>query len=200
MKVSDEGPDLRCRFVSLSPDFADIHGVASVRWVTRELMRGVSLANPLWGASRIHGELPKLGIEVSQSTIAKYMARQHKPPPQTWRAFLRNHVEQLVSTDFFVVPTASFRVLFVFVVLAHQCRRVIHFSIPSHPTSEWAVQRIAEAFPLGHCSVLSAVRSRLHRCGSVSPESARDDALFLKQVVPLITLLCSTTCEHDVNV
>jgi putative transposase len=107
----------------------------------------MSLANPLWGAPRIHGELLKLGIDVAQATVAKYMARQHKPPSQTWRAFLRNHVEQLVSTDFFVVPTASFRVLFVFVVLVHHRRRVIHFNVTAHPASEWAAQQIAEAFP-----------------------------------------------------
>ena len=114
---------------------------------TRALIRRMRLANPLWGAPRIHGELLKLGIDVSQASIAKYMARQHKPPSQTWRVFLHNHVEQLVSTDFFVVPTASFRVLFVFVVLAHHRRRVLHFNVTTHPTSEWAVQQIAKAFP-----------------------------------------------------
>ena len=112
----------------------------------RELIRRMSLANPLWGAPRIHGELLELGIDASQETVAKYRARQHKPPSQTWRAFLRNHVEPLVSTDFFVVPTASFRVLFVFVVLAHHRRRVMHFNVTAHPTSEWAAQQIAEAF------------------------------------------------------
>jgi len=114
---------------------------------TRALIRRMSLANPLWGAPRIHGELLKLGIDVSQGTVAKYMARQRKPPSQTSRAFLRNHVEQLVSMDFFVVPTASFRVLFVFVILAHHRRRVIHFNVTAHPTSEWAAQQIVEAFP-----------------------------------------------------
>ncbi len=114
---------------------------------TRALIRRMSLAKPLWGAPRIHGELLTLGIDVSQATVAKYMARQHKPPSQTWRTFLRNHVEQLVSTDFFVVPTASFRGLFVFVVLAHHRRRVMHFNVTAHPTSEWVAQQIAEAFP-----------------------------------------------------
>src|SRR3989475_2631522 len=113
----------------------------------RDLIRKMSLANPLWGAPRIHGELLKLGIEVSQATVAKYMARQRKPPSQTWRTFLNNHVRSLVSTDFFVVPTVSFRVLFVFVVLAHHRRRVIHFNVTAHPTSEWTAQQIAEAFP-----------------------------------------------------
>jgi len=80
----------------------------------------MSLANPLWGAPRIHGELRKLGLELSQTTVAKYMVRERKPPSQTWRTFLNNHVQQLVATDFFVVPTVTFRVLFVFVVLAHE--------------------------------------------------------------------------------
>jgi transposase InsO family protein len=106
----------------------------------------MSLANPLWGAPRIDGELIKLGIEVSQATVAKYMASQHKPPSQTWRTFFRDHVEQLVPTDFFVVPTASFRGLFAFVVLAHHRRRVMHSNVTAHPTSEWAAQQLAEAF------------------------------------------------------
>ena len=113
----------------------------------RDLIRKMSLANPLWGAPRIHGELLKLGIEVSQATAAKYMARPGKPPSQTWRTFLNNHVKDLVSTDFFVVPTLSFRVLFVFVVLAHHRRRVLHFNVTANPTAEWTAQQMAEAFP-----------------------------------------------------
>ena len=109
--------------------------VRAIEEITR-LYSHLCLANPLWGAPRIHGELLKLGIDVSQGTVAKYMARQHKPPSQTWRTFLRNHVEQLVSTDFFVVPAASFRGLLVFVVLAHHRRRVMHFNVTAHPTSE----------------------------------------------------------------
>jgi putative transposase len=128
----------------------------------RDLIRKMSLANPLWGAPRIHGELLKLGIEVSQATVAKYMARQHKPPSQTWRAFLHNHMEQLVSTDFFVVPTVSFRVRFVFVVLAHHRRRMIHFNVTANPTSEWTARQIAEAFPWD-----SAPRYMLHDRDSV---------------------------------
>ena len=93
-------------------------GRPEVSQEARDLIRKMSMANPLWGAPRIHGELLKLGIEVSQATVAKYMVRQRKPPSQTWRAFLSNHVNNLVSTDFFIVPTISFRVLFVFIVLA----------------------------------------------------------------------------------
>jgi putative transposase len=134
----------------------------------RKLIRKMSLANPLWGAPRIHGELLKLGIEVSQSTVAKYMARQRKPPSQTWRTFLNNHVRQLVSTDFFVVPTVTFRVLYVFIVLAHDRRRLLHFNVTAHPTSEWTAQQLVEAFPWG-----SAPRYLLHDRDSIYEGSFR---------------------------
>ena len=113
----------------------------------RELIRKMSLANALWGAPRIHGELLKLGIEVSQATVAKYMVRQRRPPSQTWRTFLNNHAQPLVSMDFFVVPTVTFRVLYVFVVLAHERRHLLHFNVTSHPSSEWTAQQIVEALP-----------------------------------------------------
>ena len=93
------------------------------------------MANPGWGSPRIVGELAKLGIEVAISTVAKYMPRRRKPRSPTWRAFLENHVKDLVATDFFVVPTVSFKVLFVFVVLAHARRRVVHFNVTEHPTA-----------------------------------------------------------------
>jgi putative transposase len=86
----------------------------------RTLIRTRSDANPLWGAPRIHGELRKVGIVVSQSTVAKYMHRDRRPPSQTWRTFLANHVGQVMAADFFVVPTATYRLLCVFVILAHQ--------------------------------------------------------------------------------
>jgi putative transposase len=113
----------------------------------RELIRQMSTVNPLWGAPRIHGELLKLGIQVSQATVAKYMERQRKPPSQTWRTFLENHVKELVATDFLVVSTVSFRLLFVFIVLGHDRRRAIHFNVTAHPTAEWTARQIAEAFP-----------------------------------------------------
>ena len=128
----------------------------------QDLIRKMSVADPLWGAPRIHGELLKLGIEVSQATVAKYIVRQRKPPSQTWRTFLNNHVKELVSTDFFVVPTLSFRVLFVFLVLAHHRRRVLHFNVTAHPTSGWTAQQIAEAFPWD-----SAPRYLLHDRDSI---------------------------------
>ncbi len=113
----------------------------------RELVRQMSTANPLWGAPMIHNELLKLGIQISQATVAKYMMRQRKPLSQTGRAFLENHVQQLVATGFLLVPTVSFRLLFVFVALGHDRRHAIHFNVTAHPTAEWTGQQIAEAFP-----------------------------------------------------
>ena len=88
----------------------------------------MSEANPLWGAPRIHGELLKLGLDVSQATVAKYMGRRHRPPSQTWRTFLTNHAQQIAAADFFVVPTATCRLLFVLLILAHERRRVVHIA------------------------------------------------------------------------
>jgi len=94
--------------------------------------------NPLWVAPHIHGELLKLGIEVSETSMAKYVVRRRQPPSQNWRTFLDNHIKNLVSVDFFTVPTIRFLVLYVFLVLAHDRRRVLHFNVTAHPTAEWA--------------------------------------------------------------
>jgi putative transposase len=112
----------------------------------RALIRKMAEANPFWGAPRIHGELLKLGIGISERTVSRLLPRNRKPPSQTWRTFLDNHVNDLVSIDFFTVPTATFRVLFVFVVLAHRRRHVLHFNVTEHPTAAWTAQQILEAF------------------------------------------------------
>ena len=113
----------------------------------RELIRRMSRENPLWGAPRIHGELLKVGIDVGQSSVSKYMVRHSKPPSQTWRTFLDNHLNSLVSVDFFTVPTIRFQILYVFLVLAHDRRRILHFNVTAHPTAEWTAQQLREAFP-----------------------------------------------------
>jgi putative transposase len=100
-----------------------------------------------WGAPRIHGELLKLGIEVSERTVSRLMPKRTTAPSQTWRTFLDNHVRDLVSIGFFTVPSARLRVLFVFIVLSHERRRVVHFNVTEHPTSDWTAQQIVEAFP-----------------------------------------------------
>ena len=113
----------------------------------RALTRKMTAANPLWGAPRIHGELLKLGIPISERSVSRLLAKNRKPPSQTWKTFLDNHVNELVAIDFFTVPTATFRILFVLVVLAHRRRSVIHFNVTEHPTAAWTAQQIREAFP-----------------------------------------------------
>ncbi len=103
----------------------------------RNLIRIMQCANPCWGAPRIHGELLKLGIEISQSTVSKYMIRGRKPPSQTWRTFLSNHAGEIAAIDFFTVATATFRVLYVLLVLEHDRRHIVHFIVPAHPTGAW---------------------------------------------------------------
>ena len=113
----------------------------------RHLIRRVSRENATWGAPRIQSELALLGYTVDQSTVAKYMCRHRKPPSQTWRTFLENHVPDIAAIDFFVVPTVRFRLLYCFVVLRHDRRRVVHFNVTRHPTARWTGQQIVEAFP-----------------------------------------------------
>jgi putative transposase len=111
------------------------------------LVRTMAAANPLWGAPRIHGELLKLGIDVAERTVSRLMPKRRPEPSQTWRTFLANHVRDIVSIDFFTVPTARLRVLFVLVVLAHHRRRVVHFNVTEHPTAVWTAQQLVDAFP-----------------------------------------------------
>lgn len=121
------------------------------------LIKRMSRANPLWGAPRIHGELLKLGIDVSQTTVAKYLIRERKPPSQTWRTFLENHAKDIIATDFFTVPTATFRVLFVLVILSHDRREILHTNATESPTAEWTARQIVEA--VGLTEVLTAPAS-----------------------------------------
>jgi putative transposase len=111
------------------------------------LVMKIAAANPLWGTPRIHGEMGKLGIEISERTVSRLVRRPQRPPSQTWRTFLTNHVAALASTDFFTVSTVTGRVLFVFVVLLHHRRRIVHFNITEHPTAAWTAQQMIEAFP-----------------------------------------------------
>lgn len=113
----------------------------------RELIHTMSRENPLWGAPRIHGELLKLGIVIGETSVSKYLVRRRRPPSPTWRTFLENHVKSMVSVDFFTVPTLRFQILYVFLVLAHERRRIVHVAVTAHPTAEWLVQQLREAFP-----------------------------------------------------
>ena len=110
-----------------------------------ELIREMSLANPLWGAPRIHGELLKLGIDVGQTSVAKYMARRRRPPSQGWRTFLLNHVDGIASIDLFVVPTISFKLLYGLLILRHDRRRILWIGVTRSPTAEWIARQVSEA-------------------------------------------------------
>ena len=122
-------------------------GRPSVDREIRDLIRQMSSANPLWGAPRIHGELLKLGIEVSQATVAKYMVRRRGTPSQNWRSFLRNHAEGIAAIDMFVVASASFRLLYVMIILAHDRRKIMRTAVTEHPTAAWLSRQVTEAFP-----------------------------------------------------
>lgn len=112
------------------------------------LIRRMSQENPLWGAPRIRSELLLLGYDIAESTVAKYTIRRgRRPPSKSWRTFLRNHLRHTAACDFFVVPTATFRLLFCFVILSHDRRRILRFSVTAHPTAVWTAQQIGEAFP-----------------------------------------------------
>ena len=123
-------------------------GRAQVNVEIRALIRRMSVANSLWGAPRIHGEILKLGLIVSEATVSKYMIRHRRPPSQTWRSFLENHAADIVAIDFLTVPTATFRILFVMVILSHDRRKILHTNATEHPTAAWTGQQVIEAVGL----------------------------------------------------
>jgi transposase InsO family protein len=111
----------------------------------RQLIREMSIANPLWGAPRIHGELLKLGIEVGQTSVAKYMPRRRRPPSQGWKTFLLNHADGITAMDLFVVPTVSFRLLYGLLIMGHGRRRILWLGVTAHPTAEWLANQLTQA-------------------------------------------------------
>jgi len=111
----------------------------------RRLILEMSIANPLWGAPRIHGELLKLGIDIGQTSVAKYMARRSGPPSQGWKTFLNNHADGIEAMDLFVVPTISFRLLSGLLIMGHGRRQILWFGVTSHPTAEWMANQLTEA-------------------------------------------------------
>jgi len=116
---------------------------------TRKLIEDMAKTNPLWGAPRIHGELLKLGIDISERTVSNIIkkCRPPGPPSQTWQTFLKNHMHNTFAIDFFIVPTVTFTVLYAVIIIFHQRRKVIHFNVTEHPTEEWTAQQIVEACP-----------------------------------------------------
>ena len=131
----------------------------------------MSRENPTWGAPRILSELLLLGHDVAESTVGKYMIRQPKPSSQTWRTFLKNRATNIVACVFFTVPTFTFRLLYVFLVLRHDLRRLIHFNVTTNPTSQWTAQQLIEAFPFD-----GAPRFLLRDRDSIYGEYFRDRA------------------------
>jgi len=122
-------------------------GRPQVRADLRALIRQMSIENPLWGVPRIHGELLKLGFEVAQSSVAKYMAKRRGPPSQGWRTFLRNHAPDIAAMDLFVVPTIGFNLLYAFVIVRLDRRDLVWINVTANPTAEWIARQITEAFP-----------------------------------------------------
>ena len=136
------------------------------------LIRQMSRDNPTWGVPHLWSQLALLGHQVAESTIAKYRVKPPKPPSQTWRTFLANHVDCTAAVDFFTVPTATFRILYGMVVMRHDRRRVVHFNVTEHPTAEWAAQQVREAFPFD-----TAPRFLIHDNGSAFTADAFQDCL-----------------------
>jgi hypothetical protein len=162
----------------------------------------MSRENPLRGAPRIHGELLKPGIDIGETSVGQHMVRTRKPPSQTWRTFVNNHVKSLVSGDFFTVSTVRFQIVYVFLAPARERRRILHFSIAAHPTAEWTARQLRQAFPLdritryllrdrdgvlgswfwrdveavGICEVIRGVSSRIQDAPVVGPGHARNAA------------------------
>jgi putative transposase len=146
----------------------------------RQLIRQMSMANPFWGAPRIHGELLMLGIEVSQATVGRYMPWRPKVPSPTWRNFLRNHMRNMAAVDMFVVATATFRLLYTLIVLGHDRRRIIHFEVTQNPTQVWLARQMTEAFPWD-----TAPRYLLRDRDASYGQAFRDrvEAMAIKEVV-----------------
>lgn len=141
-------------------------GRPKIRSEIRHLIHRICRANPLWGAPRIHGELLKLGIDISEATVSKYMVVRRGPPSQSWRAFLDNHAKDLIALDFFTVPSATFKVLFVLVILRHDRRRILHFNVTEHPTAAWTARQLLEACGTEEAPVY-LLRDRDSICGEM---------------------------------
>ena len=169
----------------------------------RSLTRRMQCENVTWGAPRIHGELLKLGYDVCEATVSNYMRRHRSPPSQSWRTFLANHREAIAAVDFFAVPTATFKLLYVFVVIEHARRWVVHFNVTPHPTAKWIAQQLTEAFPFdtapkylirdGDAKYGSAVQRRISALGIrdivTTPASPWENA-YIERVIGSIRREC----------
>src|SRR5215471_8200708 len=149
----------------------------------RVLIRRMSVENPLWGAPRIHGELLKLGFEVAQSSVAKYMVKRRGPPSQGWRTFLRNHAQSIAAMDLFVVPTIGFDLLYAFVIIRIDRRDLVWINVTAHPTAEWVARQITEAFPWNEAPRYM-IRDRDYIYGAVVTRRLRAMGIRDKPIAP----------------
>jgi len=158
-------------------------GRPQIQTELRVLIRQISMENPLWGAPRIHGELLKLGFEVAQSSVAKYMAKRRGPPSQGWRTFMHNHAPDIAAMDFFVVPTLGFKLLYAFVVVRLERRDLVWINVTAHPTAEWVAHQITEAFPWNEAPRYM-IRDRDRIYGTVVTRRLRAMGIRDKPIVP----------------
>jgi transposase InsO family protein len=147
------------------------------------LIRRMSIENPLWGAPRIHGELLKLGFEVAQSTVAKYIVKRRGPPSQGWRTFLRNHVPEVAAMDLFVVPTVGFDLLYAFIIIRLDRRDLVWINVTTNPTAEWIARQLTEAFPW-HEAPRYLIRDRDRIYGEVARQRIRAMGIRDKPIAP----------------
>jgi hypothetical protein len=143
----------------------------------------MSVENPLWGAPRIHGELLKLGFEIAQSSVAKYMVKRRAPPSQGWRTFLRNHAPDIAAMDLFVVPTIGFDLLYAFVIVRLDRRDLVWINVTANPTAEWVARQITEAFPWDEAPYY-LIRDRDRIYGSVVTRRLRAMGIRDKPTAP----------------
>src|ERR1700693_2777878 len=149
----------------------------------RALIRRMSVENPLWGAPRIHGELLKLGLEVAQSSVAKYMVKRRGPPSQGWRTFLRNHAPNIAAMDLFVVPTIGFDLLHAFVIVRLGRRDLVWINVTAYPSADWIARQITEAFPWNEAP-RSMIRDRDRIYGTVVTRRLRAMGIRDKPTAP----------------
>jgi hypothetical protein len=151
----------------------------------RALIRRMSIENPLWGAPRIHGELLKLGFEVAQSSVAKYMVKRRGPPSQGWGTFLRNHVPEVAAMDLFVVPTIGFDLLYAFIIIRLDRRDLAWINVTTHPTAEWIARQLTEAFPRS-AAPLYLIRDRDRIYGTIVTRRLRAVGIRDKPIAPVL--------------
>jgi transposase InsO family protein len=147
------------------------------------LIRRMSVENPLWGAPRIHGELLKLGFEVAQSSVAKYMVKRQGPPSQGWRTFLRNHAPEVAAMDLFSVPTIGFDLLYAFIIIRLDRRDLVWINVTQNPTAEWIARQLTEAFPW-HEAPRYLIRDRDRIYGDVARQRIRAMGIRDKPIAP----------------